>query len=279
VLPRVRRKTVSLVFTVPYAGYEILVFAGEGKVAGVAYDPLSTSPPTTWVGGCGKCLLGSRRVPLKVRRSVRCLSTLRKTKTGFSVRVCTGWDFSHVVSARKLQGEWTLTIRSKRDESLTPLVLTVQGGVTKTTGGRPRDYRGPVLRLALRLLMSAREASDREVRAVLLGLPRESQPRRHEHDDHLVQVADYAKLSVGGTPRGVVPRYPPVNANPAALFRAESMVVPGDRPGTTQTLHDVTLRDGHSRAVRNLKRTVKTDDTYKQRSTTSRTRTEEGPRG
>jgi hypothetical protein len=186
---------VRLVFTVPYAGHEILVFAGEGRVAGIAYDPLSTSPPTTWLGTCSRCLLSDRRVPMKVRRAVRCLATLRRSRTGFTVRVCTGSDFSHVVSARRLQGEWVLTVRSKRDESLAPLVLTVQGGVVKTASGRPRDYRGPVLRLTLRLLMSARETSDREVQAVLQGLPGDSS-QRHSHDSKLAHLAGYQLTSI-----------------------------------------------------------------------------------
>jgi hypothetical protein len=86
---------LKLVFAVPYTSYEILLVAGEGRVAGVAYEPLSTSPPRTWLSGCGRCLLGDRRSPLKVRRAVRCLATLRPASTGYDVRVSTGRKTTH----------------------------------------------------------------------------------------------------------------------------------------------------------------------------------------
>jgi hypothetical protein len=206
VLPGVRREVTRLIFTVPYAGHDVLVIASGGRVAGIAYDPLSTSPPTTWLSDCERCLLGDRHVPLKVRRAVRCLTTLRRSGTGFSVRVYTGKKCSHVVRARRHLGNWVLTVQSRRDESLDPLVIDVQGGVARATSGRPRDYRSPVLLRTLRMLLTAREASDREMKAVLQGLPRECQPRRHDHDDYLLQVTNYARISVDGVPQGIVLR-------------------------------------------------------------------------
>lgn len=185
--------TTRLVFTVPYAGREILAIVSEGRVAGVTYDPLSTSAPTTWVAGCERCLtLRDRRVPLKVRRAVRCLSTLRLTTKGFTARVVTGTEYTHVVRARRHQGEWVLSVRCRGNETLAPLEVT--GSDSRVTGGRPRDYRSPVLRLTLRVLLSAREPSEREVQAILSGLPGEAPPRRHSHDAELVRLTGYARV-------------------------------------------------------------------------------------
>jgi hypothetical protein len=188
-----------LIFTVPYAGHEVLAISGEERVAGVAYDPLSTSPPTTWLGDCARCLLGSRRVPLKVRRAVKCLATLKPTSTGYSFRVSTGKKTTHVVRAKKVREEWVLTVRSRRNKTLTPLVVTLQNGATKTSGGKPRDYRSPVLLRTLRLLLSAREASENEIEAVLRGLPGDS-AGRHSHDAELTGYCKGSKTPSPGTP-------------------------------------------------------------------------------
>jgi hypothetical protein len=189
---------VRLVFTVPYAGHEILVVASGGRVAGVAYDPLSTSPPWTWLSGCGRCLPGSRRVPLKVRRAVRCLATLKPASTGYDVRVATGRKTTHVVRARRVRGEWVLTARSRRDETIPPLKISGRGGAATPTEGRPRDYRAPVLERTLRMLLTAREVTEQEVEAVLRGLPGDS-TERHSHDGEVTCLAGYQRVSIPPT--------------------------------------------------------------------------------
>jgi hypothetical protein len=180
----------KLVFTVPYTSYEILVMVGE-TIAGVAYDPLSTSPPRTWIAGCERCDSGDRRVPLKVRRAVRCLSTLKPPVSGgYTVKVCTGKKATHSIKARRHQRDWVLTARDLRDKTLPDLKVTGHGGTYTSTGGKPRDYRAPVLLRTLRLLLTAREASEQEVEAILQGLESEPTPHRHSHDAELVQLAD-----------------------------------------------------------------------------------------
>jgi hypothetical protein len=193
----------KFVFTVPYTGYEVLTIAREDNVAGIAYDPRSTSPPTTWLGNCGLCLLGSRRVPLKVRRAVQCLATLKPTSTGgYTIKVSVGKKRTHAVRAQEHLGKWILTIRSLVRKSQKPLKVTGRDGAITSTKGRPRDYRAPVLQCCVRLLLSAREASEQEVQSILRGLPADHPPKRHEHDappKRHEHDAELTRLASGGT--------------------------------------------------------------------------------
>jgi hypothetical protein len=189
VLPRIRPVTTKLVFAVPYTSYEILVFVKGKKVAGISYDPLSTSPPRTWLAECERCCLGDRRVPLKVRRAVRCLSTLKPAVNGeYTVKVCTGKKATHAVKARRHQRDWTLTARDLRDKTLPDLKVAGHGGTYTSTSGKPRDYRAPVLLRTLRLLLTAREVSEQEIEAILRGLEKEPVPHRHSHEAEMIQL-------------------------------------------------------------------------------------------
>ena len=185
---------MKLVFTVPYTSYEILTIVRGKEVAGITYEPLSTRPPKTWLGDCGSCLTGSRRVPLKVRRAVRCLATLRPSGTGYDVRVATGRKTTHVVRARKIRDEWILTVRSRRDKTLPPLKVTGRDGAGSPAEGKPRDYRAPVLLRTLRMLLTARETTEQEVEAVLLGLGGDS-AHGHSHDGEATHLAGYCRVS------------------------------------------------------------------------------------
>ncbi len=40
--------------------------------------------------------------------------------------------------------------------------------------------------------------------------------------------------------------------NPACLFKAKTLIIPGTDPNAYQVLHDVTLSEGHRVAMRNL---------------------------
>jgi hypothetical protein len=178
-----------LVFTVPYMSYEILVFAGGERNSGITYDPLSTSPPKIWLAGCELCDRGDRRVPLKVRRAVRCLSTLKPTVSGgYAVKVCTGKKATHSIKARRHQRDWILAIRDLCDKTLPDLKVTGHNGTYTSTSGKPRDYRAPVLLRTLRLLLTAREASGQEVEAILRGLEKEPVPHRHSHEAEMIQL-------------------------------------------------------------------------------------------
>lgn len=179
---------MRLSFTVPYTKYEVTVLAEEGRTMGLAYDPLSTNPPTTWTSRCRECSEGSRRTSLKVRRAVRCLSTLEpRTSGGYYVKVSTGRKTSHTISASLRAGAWTLTVRN-RGKKIVPLVLTGSGGSHNILRGQPRLYRAPVLLRTLRMLLTAREPSVREVESVLRGLV-DLDHKRHSHDVELLTLA------------------------------------------------------------------------------------------
>jgi hypothetical protein len=187
---------MRLVFTIPYTSYEILVFAKGERNTVITYDPLSTTPPKIWLAGCERCARGDRRVPLKVRRAVRCLATLKPTVNGgYTVKVCTGKKDTHSVKAQRSPRDWILTVRDLRDKPLPDLQVTGRAGTYTSTRGKPRDYRAPVLLRTLRMLLSAREASEQEVRAVLQGLA-PGEPQRHAHDDEVSLLAGYQKISI-----------------------------------------------------------------------------------
>jgi hypothetical protein len=188
---------MKLIFEVPYTSYEVLVITDEWGIVGVAYDPLSTSPPTTWLSGCELCLVGNRHVPLKVRRVIRCLASLRPTLAyGYTVNLFTGKKPTHSIKAKKHslnneyganRDEWVLTVQNKKNKSIPSLVVAGQSRAFTVDKGKPRDYRAPVLLRSLRLLLSAREASEQKVQAILRGLTSlDSPPKRHSHDAELV---------------------------------------------------------------------------------------------
>jgi hypothetical protein len=133
-----------------------------------------------------------------VRRAVHCLSTLRPTKSGgYSARVVTGEKTTHVVHATRNGSEWSLMVRDQRDKSLAPLRVKGSGGAVSATEGRPRDYRAPVLVRSIHMLLTAREASEAEVEAILRGLPeKRSSPRKHSHDDDVRLLTNHYKISL-----------------------------------------------------------------------------------
>jgi hypothetical protein len=199
-------REVRLAFAVPYTGHEILVIVGERRVAGVAYDPLSTSPPATWLAGCELCVPGDRRVPLKVRRAVRCLATLRPTRSGgYSVNVSTGKKRTHSVAAKKHAGDWVLTVRDLRNVTIEPIKFTGRDGTVTSSEGSPRDYRAPVLLRTVRMLLTAREVPEQEVQAVMRGLPAPT-PRRHSHDTELIQITGRVRVSLDGVSQTITPQ-------------------------------------------------------------------------
>ena len=200
-LPKLRQVKMRLTFRVPYTGHEVLVLAGGKRVAGLAYDPLSTDTPVAWLGGCEHCLRGDRRVPLKVRRAVRCLATLRPTASGgYSVKVSTGQRATHAVEASREAGSWLLTARRLGGEALAPLAVCDVGGAFTVLSGDPQGHRSPVLLRTLRMLLAAKDTSEREVEAALRGLGGATPARWHSHGDEVRELAGYVWVSLDATP-------------------------------------------------------------------------------
>ena len=151
---------------------------------------------------CPLCLAGDQHLPLKVRRAVRCLATIKTARSGgYVARLYTGSKPTHAVGAKREGDEWIVTVRRLRDARAVPLTISGRDSF-KIVSGKAYDYRGYVVKRSLRMFVSAREVSDREVQAVLAGLPGDgSVSERHSHDAEVTTLTGFHNTSTIPTGR------------------------------------------------------------------------------
>lgn len=166
---------MRLIFTVPYTCHEILTNVEEKQACGIAYDPLSTTAPVSWASNylnyrhrtCYPCettngvTMTYLKLPLKTRRAVRILCTARLVKSGYKVRVMTGAKTTHTAIARRdpTGKHWTIIVKKLKGPTLT----IDDSARTISPGGSNRDFESPVLVRTIRMLASARDATDADV--------------------------------------------------------------------------------------------------------------------
>ena len=161
----------SLVFSVPFTDIKILsVIDGDG-MRGAIYDPRKLSRPIPWLGKCPHCRDGEQEgLPLKIRKLIQVLCTAKpEGPDGYGLTL----PNKYKVGARRDSRGWGVRVRKPRSRSSLHMVK-LDGAEPTGIQESARDFRSPVLLRTLKMLFSAREATEDEVQAILL--PMRKQP-------------------------------------------------------------------------------------------------------
>lgn len=156
-----------LVFEVPYSDVEIVMFAtgNEKRSHGLAYNPLKVASPIPWSSDCPHCQKGPKDWKPSVQQAVR---TLGSTRFDPPCRYEFEVGHNYLMAGMFDRGDWTLRI-FRRDRQLVMDVIQLAGKLPLYQGPIS-DFRSRYIDRALKLVLSARVPSDREIQTCLRGL-------------------------------------------------------------------------------------------------------------
>jgi hypothetical protein len=161
----------KMIFSVPYTDIKILTIIDEQGMRGAIYNPYKLTMPIPWLDKCPHCRMGEQEdISLKIRKLIQVLCTAKPDGPD-------GYGFTlpnkYKIGTRRDSKGWGVRVKKPRSSS-SLYVVKLDG--TKPTGLQEsaRDFRSPVLLRTLKLLFSAKEATESEVQAVLL--PMRKQP-------------------------------------------------------------------------------------------------------
>ena len=157
----------ALIFSVPYTDIKILALVDRDGMRGAIYNPGLLTMPVPWLDRCPHCREGrQKRVPLKIRKLVQVLCSNRPDGPD-------GYRFTlpnhYRIVARRLPDGWWIKIR-KPGNGASLQVVKLKGKEPIELQESAREFRSPILLRTLKMLFSAREASEKETRAILLPL-------------------------------------------------------------------------------------------------------------
>ena len=160
----------ELIFSVPCTDIKILAIIDEGGMRGAIYNPYRITKPMPWLDRCPHCKRGEQKhVPLKIRKLIQVLCSNKPDGPD-------GYRFTlpnkYRLGARLTPKGWGIRIRKPGNGAT---LHVVKLGENEPIGLQEsprefrslREFRSPILLRTLRMLFSAKKASESEVQAIL----------------------------------------------------------------------------------------------------------------
>jgi hypothetical protein len=163
---------ISIIFTDPYSGHEILTFIDQHtkNVFGVVYHPQRTDPVVPWRSGCKHCLGGKQEsMDLHLKRQIQMLCTLNPKENGVLDFFVPTNSQPYLLSFKEDSPGWIVTV-SKNDVS-TDVAWKPKSKMEFS--GDPRQFQSNILLRSLKFLFSRRNSKHKEIVGCLGPLIRE----------------------------------------------------------------------------------------------------------
>jgi len=167
-----------LVFAVPHTGFEILCMRDGDRWKGGICEPRKISTPVPWLSTCSHCIARRERsLPLAVRRAVSLLCSRRTDLLGEEYRLSNGLR----IFMTRTENAWQFVIHHPKEPTV--LDVTCETGKQPRFRGETTKFRSPMLKKALKTLLSVRTPSEYEIIAYLR--PMRKLPRRRILGRHI----------------------------------------------------------------------------------------------